>query len=1000
MKKFLLFLSLCALGFSAIPTVQAQNEVYDFTPFSDSNFLELFYNAQQAGREYPTAAEFEAAGFNKWDLEFVRSHVRPRALIDDQASQLLPSVKNTRRLWMNLPMGTAKGIGGFPGTNVGDDTYSLWNYTHLFGSWNHGLFSAPGAWVDAAHQNGTDILSGIKFFESWTAGSGDKAYSKLITEKNVDGSFKYVKPLISILQYLGADGINYNWEDNSYSQADVVAFHKALYKEAEARGFKNFHVGIYTSLSSLTAQNANYIFGNSEGRTADAFLNYSNGNFISSYAMSNSETAANNALGTTDGLYAGAWIVTMNRSWTNLSGRNIGAVLWGEHANSRFWSNNTGNDSREFQENYQALLERAMSGGNRNPANRPTMRNTGNEWGWNGTTPPLSTFGGLATYFPERSTLQGKLPFHTYFNTGVGEVYNYKGKQTHTAWYNLSSQDLVPTYRWLVYNAGTTTVSSAIQPNFTVEDSYMGGSCLRLEGTATATGTDIVMFRTRLTGNSGQPYAKVAVKTLKEGETPTHLYLILKVGEEWKEYAVGSTSGAAWEEKKITLDGLTASSQIDYIGLRVKGDEPNYKVLVGNLQLNDAVQATPAPVKDLVAEVKKETKTMLSVKLIWDVNQLGASPYGLTYNDEANIDHFEVLYKNGADGRVSVVSHVQGWSAFVGNKLMATDEDPWFGVRAVSTDMKTYGEPVWVQVGRNPNAPAGAATGDVVYGESVINSSADGYQTAIASRYLTSVTTTGATTQDLAYEGTKCPDNTNYIDATNNVLKVNQGDEITLSYVWNNASDGLQWCIMKAYADWNIDGNFSGGGDELIVEQGTPNTNNSPENVEGVATSPLHANGYSRSPLVPFTFKVPDDAVRGITRIRIVFTDAWAAHPGATGLTAKGFTLDLGVEVSGNNEERHPVITRDQGVADEPEASDLTGIKPVSGSGVASQAQFVEGKLELSNVEKAWVYSADGKLVMFANANPRSLDVARLAKGTYVVKMQNKGVVRSYKFAK
>ena len=252
----------------------------------------------------------------------------------------------------------------------------------------------------------------------------------------------------------------------------------------------------------------------------------------------------------------------------------------------------------------------------------------------------------------------------------------------------------------------------------------------------------------------------------------------------------------------------------------------------------------------------------------------------------------------------------------------------------------------------------------------------------------------------MAYEGTKCPDNTNYIDATNNVLKVNQGDEITLSYVWNNASDGLQWCIMKAYADWNIDGNFSGGGDELIVEQGTPNTNNSPENVEGVATSPLHANGYSRSPLVPFTFKVPDDAVRGITRIRIVFTDAWAAHPGATGLTAKGFTLDLGVEVSGNNEERHPVITRDQGVADEPEASDLTGIKPVSGSGVASQAQFVEGKLELSNVEKAWVYSADGKLVMFANANPRSLDVARLAKGTYVVKMQNKGVVRSYQFAK
>ena len=182
MKRSLFISALVMLFTATVQTAKAQydpsasRELFDFSPFTDSGLLNLFYNAQQAGREYPTQAEFEAAGFNMMDIEFVRSHVRPRPIINDQANQLISGVKNTRRLWLNIPMGTARGIGGYPGTNAGDDTYSLWNYTHLFGSWNHGLFQAPGAWIDAAHQNGTDILSGIKFFESWTEGAGDQAY--------------------------------------------------------------------------------------------------------------------------------------------------------------------------------------------------------------------------------------------------------------------------------------------------------------------------------------------------------------------------------------------------------------------------------------------------------------------------------------------------------------------------------------------------------------------------------------------------------------------------------------------------------------------------------------------------------------------------------------------------------------------------------------------------------------------------------------------------------
>ncbi|MBQ8968467.1 MAG: endo-beta-N-acetylglucosaminidase [Bacteroidaceae bacterium] len=997
-KRFLTSLATLLFGVVALFAQygpSASTDVFNFSPFNDSNLLTLFYNALQDGRQFPTKAEFEAAGFDMNDIEFVRSHVRRAEIIDDQANQLNPNIKNTRRFWMNTPMGAARGTGGYPNTNTGDDTYSLWNYTHMFGSWNHGLFQAPGCWVDAAHQNGTDILSGIKFFESWTAGSGDQAYSKLISEKNADGTYKYVEPVINILLYFGSDGINYNWEDTSYSNADVVAFHKALYKKAAEKGFNNFHIGLYTSQSTLTAYNANAIFGNSEGRTADTFLNYMSNDFATTFNAS--LTAAKNAMGTTDGLYAGAWIVTMNRTWTRFNGNDMGMVLWGEHANSRFWSNNVGTDASSFQANLQALYERAFSGGNRNPANRPTMQNTGNEWAWSGTTPPLSKFGGISTYFPERSAIQGKLPFHTYFNTGAGEVYNYKGKQTAGPWYNMSTQDLVPTYRWLVYNAGTTTAASNLQPEFTIDDAYMGGACLRIAGTAKATGTDIILFRTKLTGNGGTPYAKVAVKTGLEGENETGLSLILKIGSEWKEYAVGGTTGKNWEEKEVKLEGISATDQIDFVGLRVKGSGA-YKLLVGKLELNDEVEVKPAAVKDLLVDVRSETTKKLSVKLSWQVDATGTdrAAYGMVFNDDANIDHFEVLYKDGEDGRVSVVSHVKSWASFVGDIAMDTETKPFVGVRSVSTDLKTYSEPIWVEVPRSENVPAEDQGEGPSYATSTINSAADGYLTAIQTRYLTSVTTTGATNGNLNYVGKANTDSTNYIFAKDNVLKVKQGDDINLNYVYLNSSDGLQWCIMKAYIDWNCNGYFEGTTDELIVEQGTANTNNDITNTQAgsLTGSPLHANGWSSSPLVPFTFKVPVDAVRGKCRLRIVFTDAWAAHPGPTGLTAKGFSIDFPVEITGDNEERTVVKTRDEGVADEPENLIPVGINVVKGG--ASEALVSNGQLQFTNVQKAWVYTSDGRFVRFVN-DGSSVSTAAFTPGLYIIKMQNQGVIRTRK---
>ena len=71
----------------------ASTELFDFTPFNDREMLELFLTAQENGRKYPTEAEFEAAGFNLIDLEFARSHVRPRAILKDKSKNLYPNIR-------------------------------------------------------------------------------------------------------------------------------------------------------------------------------------------------------------------------------------------------------------------------------------------------------------------------------------------------------------------------------------------------------------------------------------------------------------------------------------------------------------------------------------------------------------------------------------------------------------------------------------------------------------------------------------------------------------------------------------------------------------------------------------------------------------------------------------------------------------------------------------------------------------------------------------------
>jgi mannosyl-glycoprotein endo-beta-N-acetylglucosaminidase len=999
-KSTMKMLMLAGLLCGAPSTMSAQTTpsststtIYDFSKFGDQSLLELFEKAEKAGRKFPTKQELIDAGIYD-EIEFVRSHVRKREILDRQ-DRLVGGTYQERDLFMNIPAGAGSTIGGYPSKDFASDNYSMWNYTNLFGSWNHGLFQAPGSWADAAHKNGTDIMSGIKFFDT-TGGRGGYAtgWVEFIKQKNADGTFKYARPLIRILQFLGMDGINYNFEARGYDDSEVVKFHQELYKIAAEENFKNFHIAIYTSHSSLSSYNTEALFGKNNVKTTDLMLNYSADDFTPS--MASSVQQAKRSLGTAKGLYAGVWIVTMNRSWTRLNAsgaEECGVCLWGEHGQSRFWSYNTGGSAQERMSNYQMLLERGFSGGNRNPAVRPEIRNAGHNWEWSGSVAPLSTFPGLASWIPERSAIDGKLPFSTFFNTGAGEVYTYKGKKTAGSWYNMSNQDIVPTYRWLVYNGNTTNVSTNVQPEFTYEDSYTGGSCLKLTGKGTAPLTDIVLYKTNLTGTSGAIKAQVAIKTGKDTPANSNLALIvrLKNSNQWKEFDVNGTADSKWVEHTVALTGLSSTDVIDRIGLRVKNVDNQYKLLVGKLAIVDDYTVAPEAVKDLTIQVKEENKSSLSVKATWALNS--AAEDKVVYNDDANVDHFEVLYKNGENGTVSEIGRTSQWATYIGDIEMAESDKPFIGVRSVSKDLKTYSPVEWKEIPRATYASLPEKK-DNPYGEPELDMSADGYKIAQKVRYIETFETIGGD-QNINYRATGPQGGTNYVDATNQVLKVAQGTKVTLKFKGYEAQDhvdgnhdDLRWCMGKGWIDLNGDHVFTpvdikqdpANGEQLFflgqVRKGTYAQVQSPQSYE---------------------FTIPADAKLGKTRMRIVFSDAWfAGSLLPTGKFNKGFAIDFGVEITGNNPERPtPKSTRDEGKAEQPEGlSASTSI--TSFAGEASALVQTSKDLKFSNVEKAWIFGVDGSLVKVLD-NPQQYEIKSLPKGIYLVKMLNNNVIRTQK---
>lgn len=870
MKKKLLTLAMVLAGSSL--TCNAQTGFYEFDNVLPKTILNLFLQAKREGRTYPTNEQFVAAGISLADLEFVRSHVKRRPHLSNE-DRLNQNVYENRQLFMCIPMGNGRGgFHGYPNNAMGkSDVYSMWNYTTTFGSWNHGFFQAPGSWVDAAHKNGCRIMSGQMFFESHFGGADDTDWIRFISTQE-NGEYAYVEPMINALMFFGSDGIVYNWEASGYTNPHVVAFHKALYKKARERSFMDYNSLIYTLGSSLYDGNSHYLYGTKDEPIHELFLNYEGGNITSS--AGSSQSYADNQLGGSERLYAGVHIASMSRTWDYLAAENakrIGLAVWGEHESSQIYSHTQGATDKAWQTDYQLLLERFFSGGNHNPANRPDLSISSGASYAN----KLSPFSGMAEFFPERSTIQGTTAFLTHFNLGNGEYYYHNGlKRTAGGWYNMSAQDMVPTYRWLVYNAGESVVNTALSPTFTHQDAYVGGTSLSLKGNVPS-GADVILYKTALTLSAGAK-AKVAVKKVT-GDA--ELSLLLKLGADWKVYSL-TADATSWREQEINLSDI-AGRRIDRIALRVRG---NADLLVGKIELNDDFTVAPAPIKTIVsAETVAETQDDITVKLHWTVDA-NVDTYGRSFNDDNHIDHFEIVYEN-SNQEVIEVGRTSQWATLASRvPFPADDEVLKLGVRSVSVDLKTKSEIKWVTVNKGQADevvdPANTEGQSEIY---AVNFNKKTPHTR-EDRYMMHIGLRGSDNILQKYPNNDSQSRITkqlYLDATEKAIFDVVAGETYTPYIDYSAL----WMSGYAYVDWDNSGDFDTRTGLTFSSNGRPTRTDACEVVSfssynNLSDSPSYS--WYRSDGVSFStrefpkpnnikmgaFKVPENTEPGIYRMR------------------------------------------------------------------------------------------------------------------------------------
>ena len=674
-------------------------------------------------------------GVTRMDDEFFISRVKPRKRITDFDYQANSEADPKRKmcLWVPLDDPTSKWK-ALPRYCFEGDNFSLWSYIDIHGNWTAPWMRVSAGLSDVAHKNGVKV--GCVMSIGWLArivlnGWGSSNHSlvlKKFTEKDGQGHFRNSKKLVELMKYYGIDGLGVNSEFTA-SQRDMntlIAFFEDCHKKAKEIDWE-FQLHWYDGTNDNGAvtfdRGLGYhnekMFGAKDHEVTDMmFANY---NWHSGTLSATERTAETLGRSSYD-YYAGFDIqgrALKNGNWRSLKNSKISIGFWGAHSQSLIHQSATDNGTSDIaiQKAYLLKQELIFSGGHRNPAARPEISTSSTL-----ANASLKNFHGLATFLTAKSTIN-ELPFVTRFNLGNGLSFRNEGKVTFNhKWYNLNTQDFMPTWRWWITDrndqAGELMVRDLINAELTFDDAYFGGSCLSLHGKTEF--SRVKLFKTLLSVD-GKDKISLTYKVMNGTESKAKIFVSLKDNvTDYKEIALpAAQKEGEWTtfEKELSALGINSSSQIAMIGLIVEGTPENYDLHVGELAVRNPQTAhTPIQPNIEETEIIRGQYNTVDFKLRYASKpETNGKKY---YNEDVDTWYYEIYYQQKGQNEM-LLTATTSWAAYVVDAPIAKEgeREARFGVRAVAADGKTKSDINWTEF---KNIPYDSPKTDVVIDKAVV----------------------------------------------------------------------------------------------------------------------------------------------------------------------------------------------------------------------------------------------------------------------------------------
>ena len=565
--------------------------------------------------------------------------------------------------------------------NINFYTFSFWQYVDQLvfwgGSAGEGLILAPNpTLIDAAHRNGVKILGNVFFPPIVYGGQFQWVNDFLQKSGNI---FPVADKLIEAAEYYGFDGWFINQETaggNSQTAVNMRDF--MIYFQENS----NLEIEWYDAMTEsgavswqnqLNSQNDWYFQWGDTLVSETMFLNF----WWSAAGLNSSRTLAQSLNRSEFELFAGIdveangynssinWSAPFPTGLPHVTSLGIYRPDWCYNSSSGL-------------ANYYNRSSIFWVGWNNDPSNTTTS----NSWK------------GFANYIPAFTTIT-EIPFVTNFCTGQGYDFYINGEQlsypelSTTGWNNLSLQDILPTWRWIVQSSGT-----KLTPDFDFSDAYYGGNCLKISGDLTSDNL-IKLYKANCLISS-ETKIDIAFKTGSVGSTNMKVGLAFENDPSTFNYFdVGNTTSSVWNLKTIDI-GAYSGQRVSVIALFFTGGFGNgYEIKVGRLSICNGTIDIPNPPTNLFVENKVDESGFVTLRLRWDHSTSEVYYYNvfrrnqdnsLTYlGGTANNAYFVpfVKYEPG-DSAVSIL--VQTVGSEFGESSFAETSFEWFSPPGMATN--------------------------------------------------------------------------------------------------------------------------------------------------------------------------------------------------------------------------------------------------------------------------------------------------------------------------